>query len=149
MPEFLGQAIRDMEEPQSTAAVPEPLPVPDDEMSADQLEQLRSQEVAFTWQASEYVQHHKSGLWYIGLLLLAGGLVGLAVALTPLAPGSAGYRGKVAPPQRRTQTSRPSGVQAIALHAVVDESMPMTRSPVMYPDEENAEAAAMLPPPVP
>ena len=39
--------------------------------------------------------------------------------------------------------------QAIALVAVVDESMPMTRSPVMYPNEENSEAAMKLPPPVP
>lgn len=81
MPEFLGQAIKDIEEPTPTAVAPEPLPVPDDEMSADQLEQLRSQEVAFTWQASEYVQHHKSGLWYVILVALAAGLVVVAVWL--------------------------------------------------------------------
>lgn len=40
----------------------------DDEMySVEEIEQLRANEVAFRWQASEYVHHHKSAQWYYGL----------------------------------------------------------------------------------
>ncbi len=81
MPEYLRQAIKDIQEPVQAVSEPAPLPVPEDEMSTEQLERLRSQEAAFTWRASEYVQHHKSALWYAGLVVLAAGLVGVAIWL--------------------------------------------------------------------
>lgn len=38
-------------------------------MDQQELEQLRTAEVAFSWQAAEYVQHHKGLKWYGGLAL--------------------------------------------------------------------------------
>jgi hypothetical protein len=38
-------------------------------MDPQELEQLRAAEVAFSWQAAEYVQHHKGLKWYGGLAL--------------------------------------------------------------------------------
>jgi hypothetical protein len=48
----------------------EPLELAD--LTPEELEYLRDTEVAFSWQASEYVHHEKGALWY---LVLGGGLV--------------------------------------------------------------------------
>jgi hypothetical protein len=38
-------------------------------------------EIAFSWQASEYVHHHKSKLWYVVLVGFFAGLAGIAIWL--------------------------------------------------------------------
>ena len=38
-------------------------------------------EMAFSWEASEYVHHHKSNTWYIVLCLAVAMLIGLAIIL--------------------------------------------------------------------
>jgi hypothetical protein len=44
-----------------------------------ELEELRAQEVAFRWQASEYVHHRKGAVWYAGLIGLVIVLIAVAV----------------------------------------------------------------------
>jgi hypothetical protein len=44
-----------------------------------ELEELRANEVAFSWQAAEYVQHHKGLSWYLGLAGALVVLLGLAL----------------------------------------------------------------------
>lgn len=41
----------------------------------------QADEVAFSWQASEYVHHHKSAVWYLGLLSVVAVLVAATVLL--------------------------------------------------------------------
>jgi hypothetical protein len=48
---------------------------------ANELEELRANEVAFSWQASEYVHHHKGPGWYAVLLGIVAVLVAAAVLL--------------------------------------------------------------------
>ena len=50
----------------------EPEPVP--QVTPDELEDLRANEVAYSWQASEYVDHQKGIIWNIVLL---GGVIAL------------------------------------------------------------------------
>ncbi|QQR52871.1 hypothetical protein IPG36_02005 [bacterium] len=78
MPEFLGKAVQ---ETQISPVEPEPLTAPDDEMTAEQLEYLRSHEAVFKWQASEFVHHRKSIVWYGVLALIAVGLLAVAIWL--------------------------------------------------------------------
>jgi hypothetical protein len=73
---------------QSNALEPEPASEagaqPEDgpgEMTQEELEQARANEVAFSWQASEYVHHHKGASWYAALLGGVGVLVGAAALL--------------------------------------------------------------------
>ncbi len=49
----------------------------DGQLSPEELEELRANEVAFSWQASEYVHHHKGPGWYAAL----GGIVLVLVAV--------------------------------------------------------------------
>lgn len=60
------------------------------DMAGDQLDALEAQagpaessgpEVAFSWEASEYVHHHKSAMWYVALFGIVVVLIGLAVWL--------------------------------------------------------------------
>jgi hypothetical protein len=51
------------------------------EISDEELEELRENEVAYRWQASEYVHNNKSGMWYLGLVGLLIVLIGLAALL--------------------------------------------------------------------
>jgi hypothetical protein len=52
-----------------------------EELTADELDELRSNEVAFRWEASEYVHNHKTSSWYFGLGVLMIVLIGLAILL--------------------------------------------------------------------
>lgn len=51
------------------------------ELSAEELEELRANEVAFSWQASEYVHHHKGTVWYAILFGVTAVLVGVVIWL--------------------------------------------------------------------
>jgi hypothetical protein len=56
---------------------PEPEPISDEDADQAELEELRANEETFSWQASEYVHHHKGPIWYVilvvGIILLMGG----------------------------------------------------------------------------
>jgi hypothetical protein len=52
-----------------------------EELTSDELEELRDNEVAFAWQASEYVHNHKTATWYFGLTVLLIVLIGLTILL--------------------------------------------------------------------
>jgi hypothetical protein len=66
-------------------AAPEPEPEPEpgslNDMTPEELEEARANEVAFSWQASEYVHHHKGVGWYAGL---AGAIAVLILILALL-----------------------------------------------------------------
>ena len=60
------------------------------ELAADQgdqgdtggsLEEARANEAAFSWQASEYVHHHKGAVWFLGLFAAVALLVGATALL--------------------------------------------------------------------
>jgi hypothetical protein len=63
-------------EDETTAVEDDPSEITDEEF-----EQLRENEVAYRWEASEYVHNNKSGLWYLGLVGLLIVLIGLAALL--------------------------------------------------------------------
>src|SRR5258707_204994 len=64
------------------AAQPGPGGSPEDQPpSKEELQQLREEEVAFGWQASEFVHHHKGMNWYAGLATGVAILVGIAALL--------------------------------------------------------------------
>lgn len=71
--------------PDSNQQLPDQEPVPGDALVDP--EQAAEVEVAeavpetptFSWQASEYIHHHKGFGWYLLFFILAGGLGGLAV----------------------------------------------------------------------
>jgi hypothetical protein len=65
-------------EPTTNTSAPAP---EDDTITPEQLEELRAQEVAFSWQAAEYVHHQKSIWWYLGLAGVVVVLVVVAVWL--------------------------------------------------------------------
>lgn len=50
-------------------------PVPEGAVTEDELEQMRAEEVAFSWQASEYVHHIKGAGWYAALFGITAVLV--------------------------------------------------------------------------
>jgi hypothetical protein len=50
-------------------------------MTTEEIEELRDNEVAFSWQASEYVHHHKGMGWYAGMF---GGLAVILVIIALL-----------------------------------------------------------------
>jgi hypothetical protein len=52
-----------------------------DEMSDEDQVYMRDNEVAFSWEAAEYVQHHKSVAWYVMLVGVVVVLIGFAVWL--------------------------------------------------------------------
>jgi hypothetical protein len=52
-----------------------------DVMTPEELDEARASEVAYSWEASEYVHHHKGMGWYLGLLGLLVVLVAVAVLL--------------------------------------------------------------------
>jgi hypothetical protein len=53
----------------------------DQELSDSDTEELQANEVAFDWQASEYVQHHKGATWYIAMVAIVVLLVAIAALL--------------------------------------------------------------------
>lgn len=53
----------------------------DEEISEEELAELRANEVAYSWQASEYVHNHKGAGWYWGLTALLVVLTGAAALL--------------------------------------------------------------------
>jgi hypothetical protein len=57
----------------------EQLPPEDQEDVDQELEERRAEETAYSWQASEFVHHHKGAAWYLGLagiiLVPAAGLM--------------------------------------------------------------------------
>jgi hypothetical protein len=58
--------------------------VPDESIesiSKEELQQRRDAEVVFSWEASEYVNHHKGILWYCGLAAGVAVLVGISALL--------------------------------------------------------------------
>jgi hypothetical protein len=55
--------------------------VDEEALSPEQVEELRAEEVAFSWQASEYVHHHKGPGWYLALTAGLVVLLGVAVWL--------------------------------------------------------------------
>lgn len=67
------------EEADGLSANPNQEMADEDDMSPVELEQLRAQEVAFQWQASEYVHHHKGASWYVSVVVVAAVLIGLAI----------------------------------------------------------------------
>jgi hypothetical protein len=82
-------AAEDQEVPAESAPVTEAVPAeapaappPDlNGLAPDEVEQLRANEVAFSWQASEYVHHHKGLRWYAGFIGATVLLGGAAVLL--------------------------------------------------------------------
>jgi hypothetical protein len=58
-----------------------PEETPGDVMTSEELDEARANEVAYSWEASEYVHHHKGMGWYLGLLGLLAVLVAAAVLL--------------------------------------------------------------------
>jgi hypothetical protein len=90
----------------------------DDRLTPEELEEARANEVAFSWQASEYV-HHKKGLgWYMMLVGVVAVLVVICIwqqwwiqiGLVVMAGvASAVYAGK--PPRTLTYELTPRGVQ--------------------------------------
>jgi hypothetical protein len=52
-----------------------------EELTADELEELRANEVAFSWEASEYVHHTKGMGWYAVLGVAVAVLVAIAALL--------------------------------------------------------------------
>jgi hypothetical protein len=51
------------------------------DLTPEELEELRANEVAFSWQASEYVHHHKGAGWYAGLAAAIGILIFILILL--------------------------------------------------------------------
>ncbi|MDB5179183.1 MAG: hypothetical protein JWN01_1126 [Patescibacteria group bacterium] len=51
------------------------------ELTPEEFDELRANEVAYSWQASEYVHHHKGKGWYAALLGIVVVLIGGAVLL--------------------------------------------------------------------
>lgn len=47
-------------------------------VSVEELKALQADEVAYSWEASEYVHHHKGAAWYVGLAAIVIVLVGVA-----------------------------------------------------------------------
>jgi len=89
----------------------------DDTVTPDELETERTNEVAFSWQASEYVHHHKGPEWYAGLggglavLILAAALLHLWVEIGLFAAMGAAvavYAHK--PPRTLTYELTPQGI---------------------------------------
>ncbi|HEY2004302.1 MAG TPA: hypothetical protein VGH44_04280 [Candidatus Saccharimonadia bacterium] len=83
----------------------------------DELEEARANEVAFSWQASEYVHHHKGPEWYaalagaLAILILAAVLLHLWVEIalfTAMGAAVAVYAHK--PPRTLTYELTPQGV---------------------------------------
>jgi hypothetical protein len=92
---------------------------PDQESRTDELDELRANEVAFSWQASEYVHHHKGSGWY--LALFAGLAVLIAVValmrywlgiVAFLAMGGAVWVYARRPPRTLTYELTPLGISA-------------------------------------
>jgi hypothetical protein len=66
---------------QPTDQVPEQAPDPATDQPADEVEDGGEPEVAFSWQASEFVHHHKSPVWYGVLAMVVVVLTAAAVWL--------------------------------------------------------------------
>jgi hypothetical protein len=88
-----------------------------DQMTPEELEEARANEVAFTWEASEYVHHHKGIAWYAYLGGAVALLVGIAVVLhiwlsiaVFLAMGAAIIVYALKPPRTLTYELTPKGI---------------------------------------
>lgn len=71
-----SEVIEDQEQPPEPSAE-----APDNAELSEGEEQPQETEVAFRWQATEYVHHHKSAGWYAGLIGVIVVLVGGAALL--------------------------------------------------------------------
>jgi hypothetical protein len=88
------------------------------ELTPEELEEARAEEVAFSWQASEYVHHKKGAGWYLMLFGLTAVLVVVCVwqawwiqigLVVMAAIALAVYAGK--PPRTLTYELTPKGMQ--------------------------------------
>ncbi len=64
----------------ATQAAPTDEALADDtggELTDEEIEELKANESAYTWQASEYVHHHKGGMWYLGLFVVLAILIAI------------------------------------------------------------------------
>jgi hypothetical protein len=72
VPESATEPELDSEPVADVPPADEDAPLEIEDLTPEELEYLRDSEVAFSWQASEYVHHKKGALWY---LILGGGLL--------------------------------------------------------------------------
>lgn len=56
-----------------------PAPPPTEGGGSDENANPATQGPDFTWEASEYVSHHRSFMWYVGLIAVGAGLVALLI----------------------------------------------------------------------